>query len=320
MSRQPQVSVIIPLFNNEENMEECIDSVLNQTLKNIEIICVDAGSTDNTVNILKSYAKKDERVKVFLSYKKTYGGLLNHGISISNGRYITVIKTEDTLNSNMLETLNGLTQRNYIDIIECSRTCSETKTNDAIKKVPIEKAFTINNETSYLEDFNTINGILYKRSFLKHQNIQFTEKNSLDIEEFYFYETALKAATIKYTDKVGYCYKNYNKLEKDNLKNLYDFSKMMIPLFNINRKYNKSNPIITEFLYSLIFDNIKYNLDNYTKSTNNFDYNTCEMLNKLFKYVNKEFVRRKLNTKEKQFYYKFKSPLLLLTFNKEESV
>ena len=60
---EPKVSVIIPVYNVEEYLRECLDSVINQTLKEIEIICVDDGSTDSSLEILKEYAKKDKRVK-----------------------------------------------------------------------------------------------------------------------------------------------------------------------------------------------------------------------------------------------------------------
>ena len=59
----PKISVIIPIYNSEKYLEECLDSILNQTLKDIEIICVDDGSKDNSLNILNEYAQKDERSK-----------------------------------------------------------------------------------------------------------------------------------------------------------------------------------------------------------------------------------------------------------------
>ena len=73
----PIVSVLIPSLNNEDYIAECINSVINQTLDNIEIICIDAGSTDNTLEIIKSFAKMDSRIKIIKSDKRSYGYQMN---------------------------------------------------------------------------------------------------------------------------------------------------------------------------------------------------------------------------------------------------
>ena len=69
---QPKVSVIIPIYNVEKYLAECIDSVINQTLNEIEIICINDGSTDNSLKIIKEYAKKDNRIKYFTQKNKIF--------------------------------------------------------------------------------------------------------------------------------------------------------------------------------------------------------------------------------------------------------
>ena len=69
----PKVSIIMPSLNVVDYIQECMESVVNQTLKDIEIICVDAGSTDGTLEILREYEEKDSRVKIILSDRKSYG-------------------------------------------------------------------------------------------------------------------------------------------------------------------------------------------------------------------------------------------------------
>ena len=73
----PIISILVPSLNVENYVAECIESIINQTISNIEIICIDAGSTDNTLNILEDYAKKDSRIKLVNSSVRSYGYQMN---------------------------------------------------------------------------------------------------------------------------------------------------------------------------------------------------------------------------------------------------
>ena len=86
-----KVSVILPSFNVREYIDECIVSVINQTLYDIEIICVDAGSTDGTLKVLQKYETRDSRIKVVVSDKKSYGYQMNLGIAAARGIYIGIV-------------------------------------------------------------------------------------------------------------------------------------------------------------------------------------------------------------------------------------
>ena len=92
---QPKVSVIMPSLNVVSYIRECIESVVNQTLKDIEIICVDAGSTDGTLEVLEEYTAKDNRIKLLHSDKKSYGYQMNMGIDAATGEYIGIVETDD---------------------------------------------------------------------------------------------------------------------------------------------------------------------------------------------------------------------------------
>ena len=83
-----EISVIIPVFNSEEFLNRCLDSLLNQSFTDIEIICVDDGSTDNSLKILKSYANKDNRVKVFTQQNNGAGAARNLGLKYVKGKYV----------------------------------------------------------------------------------------------------------------------------------------------------------------------------------------------------------------------------------------
>ena len=90
-----KVSVVLPSLNVADYIEECLASVLNQSLDELEVICVDAGSTDSTREILDDYAKKDSRIVVLHSNVKSYGKQVNMGLDYACGAYVAILETDD---------------------------------------------------------------------------------------------------------------------------------------------------------------------------------------------------------------------------------
>ena len=146
------ISVILPVYNVEKYIDRCLESVLNQTYKNIEIILVDDGSKDNCPKICDEYAKKDNRVRVI---HKTNGGLSdarNAGIKIAKGKYITLIDSDDYVEKDYVDFLYNLIQESNAKMSICSHTVLyENGTR-------LEKA---THEHSILDAKTTLKRILY---------------------------------------------------------------------------------------------------------------------------------------------------------------
>ena len=98
-----KVSVIIPVYNVEQYLRPCLDSVLNQTLKNIEIICIDDGSTDDSLKILMEYAEKDNRITILKQKNKGAGVARNYGMSIATGEYFLFLDSDDFFSETLLQ-------------------------------------------------------------------------------------------------------------------------------------------------------------------------------------------------------------------------
>lgn len=116
-----KISVIVPIYNVEKYLDRCIQSIINQTYRNLEIILVDDGSTDNCSNICDKYAKRDDRIKVI--HKKN-GGLAdarNKGLEIITGEYVGFIDSDDYIDKDMYEYLYSLIQKNNADISICGK-------------------------------------------------------------------------------------------------------------------------------------------------------------------------------------------------------
>lgn len=118
MNLNIKISVIIPSLNVSEYIERCIESVRNQTLKEIEILCVDAGSSDGTLEIIKGETERDSRITLIQSDKKSYGYQVNLGISIAKGDYIAIVESDDQIESVMFESLLAEAEQKKLDFIK----------------------------------------------------------------------------------------------------------------------------------------------------------------------------------------------------------
>lgn len=116
----PKITVIMPSLNVAPYIEECISSVERQTLKDIEILCIDAGSMDGTLEILQNHAKDDSRIRIINSPVKSYGYQVNLGIKEASGEYIDIVETDDYVSDRMLETLYEAVSKYSADFVKSS--------------------------------------------------------------------------------------------------------------------------------------------------------------------------------------------------------
>lgn len=115
-----KVSIIIPVYNVEKYLSECLDSVVNQTFKDIEIICVNDGSTDTSLDILNEYAKKDNRIKIFSQENQGVSEARNKGINESTGEYICFLDSDDWYKKYYVEKQYNQIIKTGADISICS--------------------------------------------------------------------------------------------------------------------------------------------------------------------------------------------------------
>ena len=114
---QPKVSVIIPVYNAEKYLSECLDSVLCQTLRDIEVICVDDGSTDGSLSLLREYETRDSRLKTLTQQNEYAGVARNRGLNAASGRYCLFLDADDFFAPEMLEAIYGRACETEADIV-----------------------------------------------------------------------------------------------------------------------------------------------------------------------------------------------------------
>jgi glycosyltransferase involved in cell wall biosynthesis len=115
----PKISVIIPVYNSAQFLPSCLESVINQTLKDIEIICINDGSTDNSLFVLQEYARRDSRIKIFSQPNRGVSAARNVGLKIAIGEYICFIDSDDTADLNMLKKLYEVIIKYECDVALC---------------------------------------------------------------------------------------------------------------------------------------------------------------------------------------------------------
>lgn len=117
VNSETKVSVLVPIYNVENFLPQCLDSLINQTLPDIEIICINDGSTDNSKRIIESYAKKDDRIVTINKKNSGYGDSMNRGLQKATGEYIGIVESDDYIELNAFERLYQLAKEFNADII-----------------------------------------------------------------------------------------------------------------------------------------------------------------------------------------------------------
>ena len=136
-----KISVIVPVYNVEKYIKQCLDSIVNQTLEDIEIICVDDGSTDDTLSILNEYKNKDNRITI-LTQDNLYAGVArNNGLKISKGKYLSFLDGDDFFELDMLEKMYNKAEEDCSDIVICSWNSYDNRNDSFVKEFEIDKKF-----------------------------------------------------------------------------------------------------------------------------------------------------------------------------------
>ena len=219
----PKVSVIMPSLNVAPYIRECMDSVTGQTLPDMEILCVDAGSTDGTWEILEEYAWKDKRIKLIKSCQKSYGYQMNLGLREASGEYIGIVETDDYVLPEMFGELYAYAKEKSADFVKADFDIF-TATQDGERlflKFTTGKYHDVRYDTvfsceDYMKSGRTIdifiwNGI-YRKEFLRENQILFQETPGAAFQDCGFrYQVALCV-------KRGFFVKNsYYRYRRDNI-------------------------------------------------------------------------------------------------------
>ena len=201
------VSIIIPIYNVEKYLEKCIKSIINQTYRNLEIILINDGSTDESANICEKYKNQDNRI-VFINKKN--GGAAsakNEGLKVAKGDYITFVDSDDFIELDMIEYMVNTIKKYNSDIVQCNFTNLYKNTEKFKQDKIIEQKIT---SKDFLELFLTKwdSSLFWNKLFKREviENIFFKEGRCID-DEFFTYKCVINSKNIVTSNKIVYNYR-----------------------------------------------------------------------------------------------------------------
>ncbi len=221
-SERPKVSIIIPIYNVSQYLRLCLDSAINQTLEEIEIIAVNDGSTDNCLDILNEYAAKDPRIVVITGPNGGYGRAMNQGLDRATGEYIGIIEPDDFVDVKMYKNLYDIAVKNNLDFIKSDfyRFVHDDLGYlflDRNKASKVESDYNVilnpqiyNNVFKYV--MNTWCGI-YSRKLIHDNKIRHNETPGASFQDNGFWFETMTSATRVYFSPIPYY---YNKRDNPN--------------------------------------------------------------------------------------------------------
>lgn len=278
-----KVSVILPIYNVSQYLHECLDSVTRQTLKELEIICVNDGSTDDSLEIIQEYADKDSRIVVITGSNGGYGKAMNKGLDCATGEYVGIVEPDDYVALTMFEDLYQTAKENDLDMVKADfyRFGRNEDGDMDMKYVSLDVTKTRYGELLHpYQDpslikfvMNTWSGI-YRRAMLEKYHIRHNETKGASFQDNgFFFQTIVYAERLMIVNKPYYRNRrdnpnsSVNNKEKvycvnveydfirdilmkdpvvwDRFKHMYSWKKFHNYLFTINR-------IATQYRYEYI--------------------------------------------------------------------
>lgn len=195
------VSILIPICNVESFLSKCLNSILSQNIKNIEILCINDGSKDNSLHIIKSFARSDARIKIIDKPNTGYGDSMNCGLKMAQGEYIGIVESDDFVDSRMFEILYNYAKKHDSDIVKSSFYFYWENP----EKIIYNNSFSINklslnfkeNNYKLLNSIPSIWAAIYKRKFLIENKICFLNTPGASYQDTSFhFKTACLAKNV----------------------------------------------------------------------------------------------------------------------------
>ena len=213
------VSVIVPVCNSADYLDECLNSITRQTYEYIEIICVNDGSTDESLDILERHQAKDSRIRIISQENSGYGKAMNVGLNAAKGKWIAFVESDDYILSNMYKELVEIAEKNSLDFIKTNlcRFYGEGnerffQTTQIIKNQKLLNVILNPSEDPQLLNavMNNVTGI-FRREFLDANKIRFNESPGASFQDNgFWFQTFIYGSRAMFADK------NYYMVRRDN--------------------------------------------------------------------------------------------------------
>ncbi len=248
----PKVSVIVPIYKVERYLDRCMSSLLNQTLKDIEIIMVDDGSPDNCPAMCDDYAKRDARIKVIHKVNGGLGYARNSGLAVATGDYVAFVDSDDFVDLNMYESLYNMALKEQLDTCFCSYCryydggkrypSSDSKSRELfLQRGDIDRLmFGMSGQSPDSVIEMSAWRAIYSMDIIRQNNIQFVSEKVIASEDIIFnIDYLLKASRVGYTPEQYYFY-YFNSNSISTNFNQTEYERMLKLLYLVEKKYSEN--------------------------------------------------------------------------------
>ena len=273
------VSVIVPIYNVEKYLRQCISSILAQTMKDLEIICVNDGSTDNSLEILNKFASYDSRVKVISKQNSGYGDSMNIGIDNAEGEYIGIVESDDYILPDMFSSLFREAKEKDADVVKSNYYSISERAGrnyeEILSGIPYHTIFSSNDYMKIWDIIPSIWSGLYKKDFLEKHKILFHTSAGASYQDISFwYKVLLSAKKIVCVPEAYLCYRSDN--ENSSVKSPKKVFCIMDE-FRVIKKYIKEKHL--EFMLPIILkEQFIHYIGNYFRIDSLYQYAFLERM------------------------------------------
>lgn len=214
MSKRIKVSILVPCYNVQEYLSQCLDSLINQTLKEIEIIAINDGSTDNTLQILQDYAARDERIIIIDKPNEGYGKSMNRGLKEAHGKYIGIVESDDWAELDMFQELYELAEKNQVQAVKSAfynYANGKSEKQEFLAASELDRVVDPKTDSSIFYYQPSIWSALYVRAFLEKYQIDFLESPGASYQDVGFnFKVWAMADRVWFTPRAFIHYRNDN--------------------------------------------------------------------------------------------------------------
>lgn len=303
-----EISIITPVYNTEKYLRECIESVLNQSFQDFELILINDGSPDNSYKILEEYEKKDSRIKVITKENEGQGVARNIALPYAKGNYVLYLDSDDWLEENALQDLYNKFQEDNYDVVffNVYRYYQETGNKNTYRFIDCfysrfgNEVFNIENAADILFETNGLPFKAYNRKFLVDNNIKYTATKYIEDSEF-FIKAVLTAKKMCCLNKCIVNYRVHNESSVSTThKNIDVFEKTFYICEKVFLEYYweyKNDKLLSSYLKNRI-QQLFCHFRRVKKSHKKQFY---DMMRRLFKYIDSKYGQKHIESAGMKF-------------------
>ncbi len=254
-----KITIIVPVYNTENWLKNCLDSLVNQSLKEIELLCINDGSTDNSPAILQEYAKNDSRITLINTSHIGIGPARNLALDNAKGEYIMFVDSDDWAEPNMCEIMYNTVINKNVDIVFCANTA--WRDGAVLSQIPLSTEFKKRKLKIKPSDIFTFDDIcnynmvlmltpwakIFNRNFLQKNNIRFGNYSWGEDQIFNIHARLL--AKMCYIDDFLYNYRKARSGNSGSLAQSFPIKEIYDDISNLYRSYNKEKYLDKSFLH-----------------------------------------------------------------------